>query len=1435
MAKRLTVILVASMLSVIAMAFSSLDVRDADENAILQQAITNSEGEQIPTLCGIVLNDPSARYVSSFPATADAQLTNLLVHNNLDATGNAIYVDGMLYVQSLYTESSTGISTVTQSIFDTKSWELVEVRENLDLYSAAVSMAYDKTTGTVYGYFFDDPSNGSQRFSFGTMNLATGKTSSKFLLYEEDLVVAMAVSNDGRLYGVNSNGMFVEINKETGEKTNIGHTDIHPRHLQSATFDSQTNKFYWASIDDTGKSIIYDVDITTGKPTIVTTFPNGEEFVGLYVMPGETPAGAPSPATELGFDFINDNLSGNITFTMPELAVDNTPLSGNLTAHATIDGKGYSYTGAPGEKCAIPVELSSNGMKLLSVVVSNEAGNSEAAKAEKWIGVDNPAMVNNLTLTSEGSMAILTWEAPTEGRNGGYINPDELTYEITQWGSETSFIEGHTDTRLEVDFTGKVIAELKYSVRAVYNGRKSEPAYSNSISFVQSVFDVPYTFDLNSNFSLCTVVDANNDENTWTKSYNGLLLSGSTHDDWLILPAFNLEKGKLYETNVTAKAKSALNYELFEMRMGKANSVEDLNTLLSTHKVNSKNWTNNRDTITVDANGQYFFAIRAVSTSGKQFTLGDFIISVLTNEAAPKGVTELKATAGENGVLEATIEFIMPSTTEGGAEITTPLSAEIRRGDVVITTLTDLAAGSTQSYFDNGASQGENTYSVTVSDENGYSSVTSECTVKCGVDVPNLPTNVKLVDLGGQVKLTWEHPEVGTNGGYIDPETLVYTIYEPNYGMPVAENVQGTEFILGYKEVSGQSMLAFAIGVENVAGANPNRTISNSVILGDPFGLPLEESFDISNLPWFTIDSCTIEGHGWNGTKNTGANGSIGYSYFTGSGAANEEGSFISPKLSLKGATNPILHFYCMSATQETDTLKVEISTDFNGTYEVINVINFVDLAAEQWHDVTIPLNEYIETEYIHVSFHALPDNAKSYTAICIDEITIRDMKPYDLSALSLKLDAEELKVGEKTTATVTLRNIGSETATPDKYQVKLYADERCVDTVDGIAIEPYTSGSVQLEFAPQVTDSDIVKMRAEIVLADDADVTNNNIEGKEIWIYKPERPAVTDLYATVEAGVVNLSWSCPDLSGDPIMTRTDDFESYRPYAINSAGLWTIYDIDGQVINTPYYFPGWDKAVGFMVLNSELTAVSDGVTLSDIWPAYSGEQFMATFSPSSGDNDDWLITPQLSGNAQTITFYARGGRESLGRERMEIYVSSTDNDINSMTMLLPEAVMVDAGVWTKYSYEVPEGTLYFGIRCTSHARESLHIDDVTYESAARSLDVTFVGYNVYCDGQLMNSSPIAETSYTGNISDGEIYKVRVVYDLGESDDSNEVLVSDSGIDNLYGGKTIVTTEYYDLSGRRIATVPANTFVIVRTIYDDGTFDSEKKILNVVLK
>jgi hypothetical protein len=208
------------------------------------------------------------------------------------------------------------------------------------------------------------------------------------------------------------------------------------------------------------------------------------------------------------------------------------------------------------------------------------------------------------------------------------------------------------------------------------------------------------------------------------------------------------------------------------------------------------------------------------------------------------------------------------------------------------------------------------------------------------------------------------------------------------------------------------------------------------------------------------------------------------------------------------------------------------------------------------------------------------------------------------------------------------------------------------------------------------------------------------------------------------------------------------------------------------------------------------------VEVGTVYEPHSGNQFMLSTCVSDGDpipgTDHWLISPELLGNEQEISFFARVITADYGYESFEVLYSATRGDIDSFISL--EEVWFDATDWTEYTFTLPEGAKYFAIRHTAQDIFGLMLDDVTFERGASAP----VGYNIYVDGELVGSTP--DTAYylpaTG-LSDGQhTFAVTAVYEGGrESAPATAVLDIHSGITEIaQDGKPV---DVYTIDGRLV--------------------------------
>ena len=181
--------------------------------------------------------------------------------------------------------------------------------------------------------------------------------------------------------------------------------------------------------------------------------------------------------------------------------------------------------------------------------------------------------------------------------------------------------------------------------------------------------------------------------------------------------------------------------------------------------------------------------------------------------------------------------------------------------------------------------------------------------------------------------------------------------------------------------------------------------------------------------------------------------------------------------------------------------------------------------------------------------------------------------------------------------------------------------------------------------------------------------------------------------------------------------------------------------------------------------------------------------------PASQGNSDWLISPELSGKEQTISFYAKVF-SGIGFDEVDVYYSTTGRMIADFTNKI-ETVTNIPGSFTEYRYDLPEGAKYFAIRCcTPYNGGILLIDDITYEGKP----LTLTGYNIYRDGKLVGNVDANTTSFTDDAV-GAKYNVTAVYEEGESGYSNDY-IPDSSIESVSADES-GEERFYDLSGRRI--------------------------------
>ncbi|NLK14930.1 MAG: choice-of-anchor D domain-containing protein [Bacteroidales bacterium] len=233
-----------------------------------------------------------------------------------------------------------------------------------------------------------------------------------------------------------------------------------------------------------------------------------------------------------------------------------------------------------------------------------------------------------------------------------------------------------------------------------------------------------------------------------------------------------------------------------------------------------------------------------------------------------------------------------------------------------------------------------------------------------------------------------------------------------------------------------------------------------------------------------------------------------------------------------------------------------------------------------------------------------------------------------------------------------------------------------------------------------------------------------------------------------VTAAVVNNNQALVTWNTYP-ESFVDSIESYEDFIIANIGNYTLVDVDGS----PSYgiqnvtFPNSGYTGSYIVFNPS------GATpaLSDNWTPHSGSKYLACFAATSGPNNDWLITHQVSIlPGMNFSFWARSLTVSYGPDRFKIGVSTTGTEPADFTFITGSGYVAPPDAWTQYTYNLDAYAgqdVYLAINCVSDDSFVLMIDDIFIGGSKSNDSKDFVGYKVYLNDQEV-ASGLTENQYT---------------------------------------------------------------------------------------
>lgn len=912
---------------------------------------------------------------------------------------------------------------------------------------------------------------------------------------------------------------------------------------------------------------------------------------------------------------------------------------------------------------------------------------------------------------------------------------------------------------------------------------------------------LPYanTFDTTSEQEEAAIYDANEDGKTFTfaspsggtKAARYNYSVSNTADDYVVFPGLTLVAGTSYKVSVDARSYNATYPEKFEVVVGTVAKASSLNVpVIAATEVADKEYKTYTSEFVPEADGVYYFAIHGISAPDQYYLYADNFSVKENNLSAPAAIDSLVVVPGANAALSAELKFTTPSKTLAGDAYAAGTACEViiaRDAEPIDTIAT--TCGQVITYVDSSIEKpGEYTWSVTATIE-GLTTDAVTAKAYVGEDLPLDVENLTATDLDGKVGLTWDPVStVGSRGGVVIPENVTYNAYAVEmiefWGMqfpsidwenPYATGLTATSYDVDFDTNEGdQTYSYFAVTAQNAAGETNGSM--GSVLTGAAYSLPFVEEVPAGGLTyWWGVDY---------DDNIYDADGGIGIS---------EEGQFVfqapcagwielySGKISLAGANKPQLSFAHAGQGKLVVTVygpTKQLTKEFTPAAAEAQgaVIDLTELAAESWVRFTIRA-EYEAAGQTLIGSIAVVNAIEKDLAITIDT-------------------PSKVIAGNKLPVKATIKNNGTNEA--KQYVVKFCVNEVEFMTIDSVPTLNFfdthdISFSVETSIFDEAGD---MKVSAEVIYAGDLEM-DNNIAEATVALVAPSATPVESVAAEATADGVQISWT---VASSSVQQLTEDFESYEGNTIyangESCGPWAAVDNkpgDAYFWNSAdILWPKWEVPYAFGIINFEMSALS--------FVAPSGSQ-AALFMSNTTAADKYMISAELPGVAQTISFKALPITTQYGAEKFEILASSTDANVASFTVVASFSSLDEE--WTEYSAELPEGTMYFAIHYISNDIFGLFVDDLQYTAGGG----TPTSFNVYIDEVLVASATAEETSYTytEELEEGN-HKCSVTAVYGESESapvSVTLEYNTTGISSISSAAEAATV--YNLNGIRMNT------------------------------
>ncbi len=1306
------------------------------------------------------------------------------------------FAEGYYYAAQVNSEDSpSGIFA-----YDLKTGEATKVIDMTDAPSLITDMTYDYTTGTLYAIADDYPET-----AFLKINLAEKRL--EYLANFDNQYGTIAADPYGKLFLMSHNGTIYTISKEDYSLTLVYTGSDYLKGLQSMDYDFNSEKFYWIHTDYGNCSLI-EIDPETWQQKQIGTV-GGAQITGLFT--GYTKALPTSPAAPSNLKATpdaNGEKECTLSWTNPTTTFERNPLS-EITS-ITIYRNGEVVTtlsnAKPGETMTYTDTPAEADYYTYRVTASNESGEGMFNFVKTYVGIDLPVAPTNVVATATGVSTIqITWDAPTEGIHGKWLDTENMSYKVVRKNDNKVLVENLKETTYTDNVDG-LYTGYRYIITPVVPTGEGLSAESNSAQAGQ-----PLSLPLKSTFMSANQIDSLGwriidqdgngkkwvSANTIKKESHPLGLEtyfDKTTDasDWLISAPVKLSAGQ--ESEISFEVYTAYYpTEKLEIWFGQSSNPEELQLFKQ-----------------IDAKGAYYTPVSVVETLPIVEEEGNYYVAI--RYASPKTTYSGYGVHLNNFVWHAVNEGIVKGKVTCDGQPLEGITVNV--GDFSGVT------SATGEYVIENVTAGSYTASVNAV---GYRPAQQEIEVAireesvCDFELTKLPTYT----LSGNITDSKGNPITGAKvilSGYAPFEAVsdnaAYTlenVYEGTYQLTILKN----NFVNISQEVTlgENTQLDFTMKYDNIApfyvNANYNTTDGTTIDWLCPATIR-EMSYDNGTpadlMGYPAPDEFTVLGSIY---RQPGVVREVKWMTMPVMDGVDkihiyvfdlDENGKPTDKMLYSAKNVPTVH-------NEWNTYRIPVDVVAeNGFFVALSADGMFGIAYDNGKNNKWEENQYTQCfninytatyDYRYMDETSNPSRCFLLRAVC-ENIEPEDATQPDVEYNVWRVKADQASMDDESTWTQVAGPQKELVAVDNKaasgqyvYAVKAFypvdnlTSEASFSSVVDVNMKTTVIVNVTANSAKEHANGALVSLASADneytgTVVDNKAIFNDvrkdvyvvtiqlngfeNIRERNVKFEGEEREFTLNYTLTQKFDIAQnidiLATENPetwDLVWNVQPNIFDDFEGneYQDFTINPTGKFGWQYIDNDGIPTWGFgattFPNMRATMAAILFNSRTTTPPLGINT-----AYSGVRnlgFFAAMETTSeagvviNESDDYFISPLLKPYKDfKFSFWARTYTEETGyRERIRVGYSTTTPEIDSFKWFEEESFYVPLE-YTKYEYDIPADAKYVVLNSQSFNNFLLLVDDVFIgvdgqKTGCEYAPVNVEKYEVYLDGKM-----VAETT-----------------------------------------------------------------------------------------